>query len=227
MDTERAQAEFKERSSELTAAREGVAKARRQQAMQSGERQVRIQSLDKEIAEIEGELAASNSTVEQLEHELGAHQILASGDGRLGEVAPLRAGSFVREGDRLAAIVPDGRLRVVANFPPSEAIGRVRKGQKAWLRLDGFPSAEYGPIVANVVGVGNEVRDGRVRVELALQPNARIPLQHGLPGTLEVEVDRISPASYLLRKAGGYLVGAASTSSPDAPDAASGDVASR
>jgi len=150
---------------------------------------------------------------------LGAHQIVASGDGRLGEVAPLRAGSFVREGDRLAAIIPDGLLRVVASFPPSEAIGRVRKGQKAWLRLDGFPAAEYGPIVANVVSVGNEVRDGKVQVELALQPNPRIPLQHGLPGELDVEVDRISPASYLLRKAGGYLAGAA--------EAATSEVASR
>jgi len=219
MDAERAQVEFKERSSELLAARQAVAKARRQQAMQGGERNLRIQAVNKQIAEIEGELAASNSTMEQLQHELGAHQIIASGDGRLGEVAPLRAGSFVREGDRLAAIIPDGLLRVVASFPPSEAIGRVRKGQKAWLRLDSFPAAEYGPIVANVVNVGNEVRDGKVQVELALQPNPRIPLQHGLPGELEVEVDRISPVSYLLRKAGGYLAGAA--------QAATSEVASR
>jgi multidrug resistance efflux pump len=219
MDAERAQLEFKEKSSELLAARQAVAKARRQQAMQGGERNLRIQALHKQVAEIEGEMAASNNTVEQLQHELGAHQIIASGDGRLGEVAPLRAGSFVREGDRLAAIIPDGLLRVVATFPPSEAIGRVRKGQKAWLRLDGFPAAEYGPIVANVVSVGNEVRDGKVQVELALQPNPRIPLQHGLPGELEVEVDRISPASYLLRKAGGYLAGAA--------QAATNEVASR
>jgi multidrug resistance efflux pump len=212
MDAERAQTEFKEKSSELIAARQAVAKARRQQAMQGGERNLRIQALNKEVAEFEGELAASDSTLEQLQHELGAHQIIASGDGRLGEAAPLRAGSYVREGDRLAAIIPDGLLRVVASFPPSEAIGRVRKNQKAWLRLDGFPAAEYGPIVARVISVGNEVRDGKVQVELALQPNPRIPLQHGLPGELEVEVDRISPASYLLRKAGGYLAGAAATS---------------
>jgi hypothetical protein len=44
-------------------------------------------------------------------------------------------------------------------------------------------------------------------------------LQHGLPGELEVEVDRISPASYLLRKAGGYLAGTA--------QAATNEVASR
>ncbi|HEX5228806.1 MAG TPA: HlyD family efflux transporter periplasmic adaptor subunit, partial [Bryobacteraceae bacterium] len=228
MDVERLQSEYKEKMSEVAAARQGVAKARRQQAMQGGERQVRIEALRRDSAEAEGQLATSDSTIQQLEHELGAHQIVASGDGRLGEVAPLRAGSFVREGDRLAAIVPDGRLRVVANFAPSEAIGRVKKGQKAWLRLDGFPSAEYGPIIAHVLGVGDEVRDSKVRVELALEPNPHIPLQHGLPGTLEVQVDRISPASYLLRKAGGYLAGSASADAPaGATDSTAGDIASR
>jgi multidrug resistance efflux pump len=54
MDAERAQLEFKERSSELLAARQAVAKARRQQAMQGGERKLRIQALNKQIAEIEG-----------------------------------------------------------------------------------------------------------------------------------------------------------------------------
>jgi multidrug resistance efflux pump len=227
IDADRLQVEAKEKASELSAARQAVAKAQREQAMQSGERQVRIESLRKEIAELEGQLATSNNTAQQLQDELGAHQIVASGDGVLGEVAPLRAGSFVREGDRLAAIIPDGRLRVVANFEPSEAIGRVKRGQKAWLRLDGFPSAEYGPIIARVVRVGDEVHNGRVQVELALQPNPRIPLQHGLPGTLEVQVDRVSPASYLLRKAGGYLAGSASEDQTAASQSSAGEVASR
>jgi len=228
LDAERLQAEYKEHVAELAAARDAVAKARRQQAMQGGERRIRIEALEKELVEVTGELNASSSTMEQLRHELGAHQIVASGDGRLGEVTPLRAGSFVREGDRLAAIIPEGGLRVVAHFAPSEAIGRVRKGQKAWLRLDGFPSAEYGPIIARVAGVGNELRDGRVRVELALEPNPRIPLQHGLPGTLEVEVDRISPALYLLRKAGGYLAGSAENNPAEGTsDAPANEVASQ
>ncbi len=216
IDADRQQVQAAEKLSELAAARQAVARSERQQKMQAGERQVRIQELAKQIAEMEGQLAASSGATQQIQQELGARRIVASGDGRLGEVAPLRAGSFVRAGDRLAAIIPDGRLRVVANFPPSEAIGRVKSGQKAWLRLDGFPAAEYGPIVARVVRVGNEVRDGKVQVELAIQLNPRIPLQHGLPGTLEVQVDRISPASYILRKAGGYLAGTAATATPNA-----------
>ena len=52
--------------------------------------------------------------------------------------------------------------------------------------------------------MASEVRDGRVRVELAVRPEAAplIPLQHGLPGTIEVEVDHVSPAILVLRTAG-------------------------
>jgi hypothetical protein len=72
------------------------------------------------------------------------------------------------------------------------------------LRLDGFPWTEYGSISATVTHVGSEVRDGRIRVELAVNTNSvnRIPMQHGLPGTVHVQVERISPASLVLRVVG-------------------------
>ena len=39
--------------------------------------------------------------------------------------------------------------------------------------------------------------------ELSLPP--AVPMQHGLPGTLEVEVDRVTPASLVLRACGRLL----------------------
>jgi membrane fusion protein (multidrug efflux system) len=52
--------------------------------------------------------------------------------------------------------------------------------------------------------VAGEIRDGKVRVELAVNAasRSRIPFQHGLPGSVEVEVERTSPAVLLLRSAG-------------------------
>jgi membrane fusion protein (multidrug efflux system) len=54
---------------------------------------------------------------------------------------------------------------------------------------------------------GNEVREGRVRVELIVDPEAgtSAPLQHGLPGTVEVQVETVTPARLTLRAAGGLL----------------------
>jgi len=127
--------------------------------------------------------------------------------GRLGEVANLRTGAFVSEGDRLGAVVPRGELQAIAYFPPPPALGRIRPGQPARMRLKGFPWTQYGSIAATVASVANEVRDGRVRVEfhIHLDPASPIPIQHGLPGAVEVEVDHVSPATLMLRVAGKLL----------------------
>ena len=52
--------------------------------------------------------------------------------------------------------------------------------------------------------VAGEVREGQVRVELVVPADAKttIPLQHGLPGSIEVEVETISPFELFLRNAG-------------------------
>jgi membrane fusion protein (multidrug efflux system) len=83
----------------------------------------------------------------------------------------------------------------------------VRPGQYARLRLEGFAWTQYGSLPARVSSVASEAQDGRVRVELAVEAGARtqIPLQHGLPGTVEVETERVSPAVLVLRAAGGML----------------------
>jgi membrane fusion protein (multidrug efflux system) len=205
MDFRHYESDLKKKKSELQSARTGVSRAGREQLVSRAEREARIEALNGDIGRIEGELATSSNTVQQLEYELGWHRILASGRGRLGEIVSIKPGAYVREGDRLATIIPDGQLRIVAYFEPRIAIGLVKPGQIGRLRLDGFPWAEYGSVTASVTSVGSEVRDGRVRVELDPQPHPRLVLQHGLTGTLEIQTERISPASLLLRKSGGYL----------------------
>ena len=77
------------------------------------------------------------------------------------------------------------------------------------MRLTGFPWTQYGTLPGTVAQVGGEIRDGRVRVEFLLtdHPTVPISLEHGLPGTLEVEVDRVSPATLVLRSAGQLVIG--------------------
>ena len=55
--------------------------------------------------------------------------------------------------------------------------------------------------------VSSELRDGSIRVEMAIADDTPegLPLQHGLPGTAEVEVERVSPAALVLRAAGKIL----------------------
>jgi len=94
----------------------------------------------------------------------------------------------------------------VAAFPAA-AVGRIRPGQPARVRLEGFTWKQYGALAATVADVGNAPNAGRIRVELVLAPGraSPIPLGHGLPGSAEVEVERVSPAVLALRAAGQYL----------------------
>nr|MCH9685310.1 hypothetical protein [Deltaproteobacteria bacterium] len=76
---------------------------------------------------------------------------------------------------------------------------------------------------ARVQTVGHEPRDGAIVVELSIEyVPSTITLEHGLPGSLEVELERVSPASLLLRAAGRRLTGAGSapeTVEADRPEA--------
>src|SRR5579863_7939279 len=142
------------------------------------------EQLTSELNKLRGEQATAGVTIQRLQDEVDRRQIRAPIDGKLGEVAPLRPGAVVHEGDKLGVVVPSGNLRVVANFDPPAALGRVRPGQHARLRLEGFPWAQYGSVTATVTNVASEIRDSSIRVELALDSHSdsRIPLQHGLPG---------------------------------------------
>jgi membrane fusion protein (multidrug efflux system) len=175
-----------------------------EQRMRRSDRTARLKSLEAEITRIGAEIPAIQASLARLDYEIERRRIRASISGRLGEAAALRIGAVVREGERIGAIVPDGKLAVVAQFPPQAALGRVRPGQPARLRLEGFPWMQYGAVNATVTRVAGEVRDNSIRVELAVAGNspAGIPLQHGLPGSVEVEVERVTPAELVLRSAG-------------------------
>lgn len=162
---------------------------------------------ERELEQIAGRRTQEQHRIESLRHEIDLRSIRAPVGGNLGEVARVHVGSVVQAGDRLGVVVPPGSLRVAAGFPPDVALGRVRHGQRARLRLDGFPWMEFGTLSLSVASVGSEVSDGTIRVQLEIVGDVPpgIPMQHGLPGSVEVEVERVSPAELALRAAGRVL----------------------
>lgn len=168
---------------------------------------IAVERLEGEIAVLQAQLRTGSLTVERLQHEGALRQIVAPVAGTLAEVATLAVGRVLQPGQTVATIVPSGGLRIVAGFAPAAAFGRVHERQPARLRLDGFPPTQYGSIQAVVSSVARELREGLVRVELELAPetNTLVPIQHGTPGTVEVEVERISPAALVLRAVGRRL----------------------
>jgi membrane fusion protein (multidrug efflux system) len=187
----------------------GAYKLEQEQRTRDSERAVRLERLNEEIRRLEGDRTTMKATLSRLGNEVERRKIRSPIAGRIGETAMLRVGSVVAPGDKLAAIVPQGKLRVVAQFPPPAAFGRIRAGQQARMRLRGFSWTEFGSVRAQVDRVADEVRDGTVRVELSVldSPGLRAPLKHGMPGSIEIEVEQASPATLLMRTAGQAFTG--------------------
>jgi membrane fusion protein (multidrug efflux system) len=172
------------------------------------ERQTRLAKLGREAVQLEGEAAIEAASIRRLEYDLTRRSLRAPISGRLGEAAEVHVGTVVREAEKLGAIVPAGERRAVALFPVA-AVGRLHPGQPAQLRLDGFPWTQYGTLTATFADIATEAVAGRVRVELTLAAvqEGRAPVEHGLTGSAEVEVERVAPAVLLLRAAGQMMAG--------------------
>jgi multidrug resistance efflux pump len=185
-----------------------------------GDRSAALLKLGREATALDGEAERLGPAIERLELAIEQHRIRAPRSGVLGRISEMRPGSYVREGDALFTVVPEQReLEVVAEFPPAAVVGRIAPGQRAELRLDGFAWAQYGRVPARVVRLGSEAPEGRVRVELTLDgvASTRIPLQHGLTTSVDVEVERVAPALLILRAAGNLVQPAPGPTAPAAP----------
>lgn len=202
----RARAEVTRRRAAVDAAETALVRIDRDVRTRESDRRVRIERLRGTHLRLEGEAATAMAAMKRLENEVERRMLRAPIDGRIGEAAELRVGGVVREGQRIAAIVPSGPLQVVAHFTPASALGRVRPGQRGRVRLHGFPWTEYGSLRASVSSVADEIRDGLVRVELTIDGvPATLPSSHALPGTAEIEVERARPFALVLRTLGGWM----------------------
>lgn len=204
-ERDRAAAEAEQKRASADAIERNVDSLMSDRRYEQSEKRARIAELTRDAEELAARLRSLDAVIERLQYELEQHFVRAPVSGELGEVVPLAVGTVVSAGDQLAAVVPSGEIRVVAELSPPQALGRVRPGQRALLRLTGFPWVQYGAVPAVVTRVATETQNGRIRVELGIDresPAFPVPLQHGLPGTIEIAVERATPATLVLRAAG-------------------------
>jgi membrane fusion protein (multidrug efflux system) len=219
-DAEKSRADVQARRADLAASRAAVDRLGAEQTAADRARRGKLAALIRERVGLEGLRVATASTVTRREREAERRRIRAPISGRLAEVNPIQVGALIREGERIASIIPAGQMRAVAEFA-APALGRLQPGQRARLRLDGFPWTQYGQVDAAVTRVATETRDQRVRVELEVRRPAgsQIPLQHGMPGKAEVEVERVAPLVLLLRSLGRTISAQPVAASSAAPSA--------
>lgn len=206
-DLQRTQAQMQQRLASADSLRLAARRLQQEQRTHERDRQVAMERLTRELARLQGERSTITAAIDRLTHDIARRRILSPVSGRLGEISALQPGVFVKEGHTLAAVVPEGDVHIIADFLPHDALGRIQAGQSARLRLDSFPWSQYGMLTATVARVASEVQNGRVRVELTVSAASTplITIQHGLTGTLEVEVEKVAPATLVLRAAGQLL----------------------
>jgi membrane fusion protein (multidrug efflux system) len=216
LDFLRVTSEAPKRRAAADALRVAISRQEGEQRTKESERQGRLERLKREADQLAGQIAEAEAAIALPAYEITKRSVRSPVAGRLGEVANVQVGTVVREGEKIGAVVPPGTLKVIADFHPATALGRIYPGQPARLRLEGFPWTQYGAVKARVTSVASELRNERVRVDLTVDADTAslIPFQHGLPGTVEVEVDRVSPATLVLRTAGLLLATSGSTPEP-------------
>lgn len=194
------------RESDARSAQFSLSRLTRELETRRQDRLGRIARLKKELAALEGMRAEARAGSHRLQYSIDQRTLRAPISGTLAEVSPLTIGSMVTAGQRICTIVPEGTLKVVAFFAPHVALGRVRAGQPARVKLQGFPWTQYGSTPARVASVAGEPQDSRIRVELAFDrvEGSPIPFQHGLPADVDVEVERVSPIALVLRSIGAH-----------------------
>jgi multidrug resistance efflux pump len=168
------------------------------------DRRAENEGLRRSLAALTAQRDGISVKVQRLRVEQARHNIVAPIDGLLGQVRAPQVGSVVTVGQTIAVVTPQAELDLMADFAPASVIGRVRPGQRARMRVTGFPWTQYGMLRARVVAVSSEVADGKIRVQLALERDrsSAIPLRHGLIGEVEIELEQVSPATVLARSAG-------------------------
>jgi membrane fusion protein (multidrug efflux system) len=219
VERQRSQADLEKQTAESEAARAQVGRLGTEGGVRRNDRRAKIARLEADIARLQSVRTEAESRTRILEQRIELFTVRAPVSGRIGHTVSLQAGAVVAAGTRLCTIVPSGNLRAVAFFDVATAAGRVKPDQAARLRLFGFPWTKFGVIKAHVERVGTEPRDGLIRVELELDvaQKSRIPVEHGLQGSAEVEVEKVAPVTLVLDAAGRYLMNSDTPTSTAAP----------
>ncbi len=217
-DRVKAEGELADSKLKVAQARAEISRLGASQKYDDRQEASRIADLAQKLAEIEAERGADLAQVETARAEIERRTIRAPATGKLGNISPLQVGDVLKAGDVVATVIPPDEVHVVAELAPSDAVGRVLPGQNARVRVSGFAWTQYGMLDAVVTHVASEPHDGTARVELVLREGAAhgIPIQHGLPGSVDIEVERVTPWTLLLRSAGSVATPAPPPATPPA-----------
>ena len=111
-------------------------------------------------------------------------------DGQVAFMQLWKEGQYVDAGETMFVVVPLGESEFVGKaLLPMPDSGKVGVGQRAVVRLTGFPEQEYGRMegkVASISPIPNEEGNYIVEISLNPMPDKQPPLLKVMTGTAEI-----------------------------------------
>ncbi len=124
-------------------------------------------------------------------------------DGKVAFMQLWKEGQYVNVGETMFVVVPDGESEFVGKaLLPMQGSGKVRVGQRAVIRLAGFPEQAYGRMegqVASVSPVPDEEGNYIVEITLTRMPDKQPPVLKVMSGTAEIIIREQSLLERLFR----------------------------
>lgn len=102
-----------------------------------------LMEIETNLSAIENALATWNST----------YQLVSPIKGRISYLQTISENQFIEQGKELFAIIPENQDFIAHLQLSKSGYGKVKSGQKVMLKLDNFPSHEYGQLVGKVQSV--------------------------------------------------------------------------
>ena len=113
-------------------------------------------------------------------------------DGKVAFMQIWKKGQYVNAGETMFVVVPTGDSEFVGKaLLPMQGSGKVRTGQRAIIRLSGFPEQEYGGLEGEVVSISpvpNEEGNYVVEIRLTRMPDKQPPVLKVMNGTAEIVI---------------------------------------
>ncbi|MFA0789216.1 HlyD family secretion protein [Microbulbifer echini] len=175
----------------------------------ANEYQLAVSALGQRREDLQRQLTEVNTRIQQSSLAADEQRLRAPIAGKLASLADIREGEVLLAGQQIATLQAEGRITVQAFFPPALALGHIRPGQSAQVKLDGFSWTRYGQLQARVERVASAVQTGQILVELSLRGEAppQLPLLHDLPARVEIATAVKTPYQLLLQRVGDLLSG--------------------
>jgi adhesin transport system membrane fusion protein len=210
-----AEREMVETQGRLTAARQGVARARAavseaQSELQAARLDFRQQALN-ERSELQTRIAVNEETIRGAEARRQRNELRAPADGIVNDVQITTVGGFVNAGEKLMQIVPVGdNLLVETRIRPSD-IAFIKVGDPANVKVTAYDFSVFGGLTGRVQQISadsiyDEVeREAYYLVTIETDQGfidhngQRLPIVPGMICDVEIMTGRKSILTYLLK----------------------------